>query len=67
MAGCPFVWSSLHLLEKSIGVRGPVSISMAKSLEPIVISSLQITRSTNGMEAKMRVVVLPTPWEPSIL
>ncbi len=39
-------------LKKSIGVRGPVSVSMAKSLEPIVISSLQITRSTNGMEAK---------------
>lgn len=39
-------------LKKSIGVRGPVSINMAKSLEPIVISSLQITRSTNGMEAK---------------
>lgn len=39
-------------LKKSIGVRGPVSISMAKSLEPIVVSSLQITRSTNGMEAK---------------
>lgn len=39
-------------LKKSIGVRGPVSISMAKSLEPIVISSLQITRSTNGMEPK---------------
>ncbi|OCX04579.1 type I-C CRISPR-associated protein Cas7/Csd2 [Streptococcus dysgalactiae] len=39
-------------LKKSIGVRGPVSISMAKSLETIVISSLQITRSTNGMEAK---------------
>ncbi|MDT9522765.1 type I-C CRISPR-associated protein Cas7/Csd2 [Streptococcus mutans] len=39
-------------LKKSIGVRGPVSISMAKTLEPIVISSLQITRSTNGMEAK---------------
>ncbi|WP_303975105.1 type I-C CRISPR-associated protein Cas7/Csd2 [Streptococcus merionis] len=39
-------------LKKSIGVRGPVSISMAKSLEPIVISGLQITRSTNGMEAK---------------
>ncbi|MGT2832610.1 type I-C CRISPR-associated protein Cas7/Csd2 [Streptococcus halotolerans] len=39
-------------LKKSIGVRGPVSISMAKSLEPIVISSLQITRSTNGMESK---------------
>lgn len=39
-------------LKKSIGVRGPVSLNMAKSLEPIVISSLQITRSTNGMEAK---------------
>ena len=39
-------------LKKSIGVRGPVSINMAKSLEPIVISSLPITRSTNGMEAK---------------
>lgn len=39
-------------LKKSIGVRGPVSISMAKSLEPIVVSSLQITRSTNGMEPK---------------
>ncbi|QXW95825.1 type I-C CRISPR-associated protein Cas7/Csd2 [Streptococcus rubneri] len=39
-------------LKKSIGVRGPVSINMAKSIEPIVISSLQITRSTNGMEAK---------------
>lgn len=38
-------------LKKSIGVRGPVSISIAKTLEPIVISSLQITRSTNGMEA----------------
>lgn len=39
-------------LKKSIGVRGPVSVNMAKSLEPIVISSLRITRSTNGMEAK---------------
>ena len=39
-------------LKKSIGVRGPVSINMVQSLEPIVISSLQITRSTNGMEAK---------------
>lgn len=39
-------------LKKSIGVRGPVSLNMAKSLEPIVISSMQITRSTNGMEPK---------------
>lgn len=39
-------------LKKSIGVRGPVSFNMAKSLDPVVISNLQITRSTNGMEAK---------------
>lgn len=37
---------------KSIGVRGPVSISMAKSIHPIQISSMQITRSTNGMTPK---------------
>lgn len=37
---------------KSIGVRGPVSISMAKSIHPIQISSIQITRSTNGMTPK---------------
>ena len=37
---------------RSIGVRGPISITMAKSVEPIVVSSMQITRSTNGMEAK---------------
>lgn len=39
-------------LKKSIGVRGPVSFNMAKSLDPVVISNLQITHSTNGMEAK---------------
>lgn len=38
--------------KKSIGIRGPVSISMAKSLQPINISTMQITRSTNGMEPK---------------
>lgn len=37
---------------RSVGVRGPVSISMATSIEPITVSSMQITRSTNGMEAK---------------
>ncbi len=35
----------------SIGIRGPISISLAKSLSPIVIQSMQITKSTNGMEA----------------
>ncbi|CUH92086.1 type I-C CRISPR-associated protein Cas7/Csd2 [Herbinix luporum] len=34
---------------RSIGIRGPVSISMAKSLSPVNIISMQITRSTNGM------------------
>ncbi|MFD2829993.1 type I-C CRISPR-associated protein Cas7/Csd2 [Corticicoccus populi] len=38
--------------KKSIGIRGPVSVSIAKSLEPIEITSMQITRSTNGMEPK---------------
>ena len=37
--------------KKSIGIRGPVSISLAKSLSPIEITTMQITRSTNGMEA----------------
>lgn len=34
---------------RSIGIRGPVSVSMAKSLSPVNIISMQITRSTNGM------------------
>lgn len=38
--------------KRSIGIRGPVSISIAKSLEPVEISTMQITRSTNGMEPK---------------
>ncbi|MGP1542707.1 MAG: type I-C CRISPR-associated protein Cas7/Csd2 [Dialister pneumosintes] len=37
---------------KSIGIRGPVSISIGKSLSPIDITTMQIVRSTNGMEAK---------------
>lgn len=38
--------------KRSIGIRGPVSISIAKSLDPIDINTMQITRSTNGMEPK---------------
>ncbi|NMA07374.1 MAG: type I-C CRISPR-associated protein Cas7/Csd2 [Ruminococcaceae bacterium] len=38
---------------RSIGIRGPVSITMAKSVSPVNISSMQITRSTNGMEAEV--------------
>lgn len=34
--------------KRSIGIRGPVSITMAKSLSPIFVTSMQITKSTNG-------------------
>lgn len=39
--------------KRSLGIRGPVSISLAKSLSPVDITTLQITRSTNGMEAEV--------------
>lgn len=38
--------------KRSIGIRGPVSIALAKSLSPVDIVSMQITRSTNGMQVK---------------
>lgn len=37
---------------RSIGIRGPVSISIAKSLEPVEITTMQITRSANSMTPK---------------
>lgn len=37
--------------KRSLGIRGPVSISLAKSLSPVDVVTMQITRSTNGMEA----------------
>ncbi len=37
---------------RSLGIRGPVSISLAKSLNPIDIITMQITRSTNGMDSE---------------
>lgn len=36
---------------RSLGIRGPVSISLAKSLDPVDIITIQITRSTNGKES----------------
>lgn len=36
----------------SLGIRGPVSISMAKSLSPVESVSMQITRSANSMDPK---------------
>ncbi len=42
----------MTFLGRSVGIRGPVSITLAKSLSPIDVISMQITRSTNGMKAK---------------
>lgn len=39
-------------LNKSIGIRGPISISIAKSIQPVEIVTMQITRSANSMEPK---------------
>lgn len=39
--------------KRSLGIRGPVSISLAKSLSPVDVITMQITRSTNGMEAEV--------------
>ncbi|MDD4503401.1 MAG: type I-C CRISPR-associated protein Cas7/Csd2 [Clostridiaceae bacterium] len=38
--------------KRSLGIRGPVSISLAKSLSEVEAISMQITRSTNGMMAE---------------
>ena len=37
--------------KKSIGIRGPVSISISKSLDPVITETMQIVRSTNGQDA----------------
>lgn len=39
--------------KRSLGIRGPVSISLAKSLRPVDVITLQITRSINGMESEV--------------
>lgn len=36
----------------SVGIRGPVSIRLAESIDPIDIVSMQITKSVNGVEPK---------------
>ncbi|MBR6873876.1 MAG: type I-C CRISPR-associated protein Cas7/Csd2 [Ruminococcus sp.] len=36
----------------SVGVRGPVSVQSAMSVTPVVISSMQITKSVNGESGK---------------
>ena len=37
--------------KKSIGIRDPVSISISKSLDPVITETMQIVRSTNGQDA----------------
>lgn len=37
---------------RSLGIRGPVSISLGKSIEPIETTTMQITKSISGMEPK---------------
>ena len=37
--------------KNSIGIRGPVSISIARSLDPVITETMQIVRSTNGQDA----------------
>jgi CRISPR-associated protein Csd2 len=41
-------------LELSVGVRGPVSIQTAVSVEPVTINSMQITKSVNSVSATGR-------------
>jgi len=40
--------------KRSIGIRGPISIGIAKSLDPVSIENMQITKSVNGMEAQKK-------------
>lgn len=40
--------------EKALGIRGAVSISIAKSVDPIDPVSMQITKSVNGKEPKKK-------------
>ena len=39
--------------KRSLGIRGPVSISLAKSLSPVDVITMQITRSTNAMKSEV--------------
>ncbi|MDR0921143.1 MAG: type I-C CRISPR-associated protein Cas7/Csd2 [Lactobacillales bacterium] len=50
--GQVFAFSSKESKGISIGVRGPVSVQSAFSIEPIDIESIQITKSVNGEETE---------------
>lgn len=38
--------------KRSIGIRGPISMGIAKSLDVVNVESMQITKSVNGMDGK---------------
>lgn len=40
--------------KRSIGIRGPVSISIGKSIQPVDTTTMQITKSISGMESKSK-------------
>ena len=46
----------------SVGVRGPVSIHQAVSMDPVEVYSQQITKSVSGEKKKVKNVA-PIPWE----
>lgn len=45
---------AFHGENVSLGIRGPVSIGFARSIEPIYIMEIQITKSTNAVEKEGR-------------
>lgn len=52
--GQVFAFKSMDVSGGSAGVRGPVSIQMAQSIDPVEIESFQITKSVNGEPAEKK-------------
>ncbi|WP_301962839.1 type I-C CRISPR-associated protein Cas7/Csd2 [uncultured Megasphaera sp.] len=42
----------LPFQKRALGIRGPVSVSLGKSLSPVDVITMQITRSTNGQASE---------------
>ncbi len=52
--GQVFAFKSMDVSGGAAGVRGPVSIQMAQSIDPVEIESFQITKSVNGEPAEKK-------------
>ena len=65
MDGCAQLWTGVCFKddEVSVGIRGPVSIHPAFSVDPITIDSLQITKSVNSITGSKK--SSDTAWAPS--